>query len=101
MEDKAKAQAYAAEKKEMLHRDSIKVAKLNTEIQALKDMLTMSIEDDGSEKQAKLDSSRFAMLDNEFQTLQKMLLQAMLQDSLDAQKNAQSQIESKLVEREK
>ncbi|HIB05274.1 MAG TPA: hypothetical protein EYO18_06050, partial [Candidatus Marinimicrobia bacterium] len=101
MEEKAKAQAYAAEKKEMLRRDSIKVAKLNNDIQALKDMLTMSIADDGSVKQAKIDSSRFAMLDNEFQTLRKMLLQAMLQDSLDAQKNAQSQIVSKLAEREK
>ena len=101
MEEKAKAQAYAAEKKEMLRRDSIKVAKLNNDIQALKDMLTMSIADDGSVKQAKIDSSRFAMLDNEFHALRKMLLQAMLQDSLDAQINAQSQIVSKLAEREK
>jgi hypothetical protein len=101
MEEKAKAQAYAAEKKEMLRRDSMKVSKLNNEIQALKDMLTMSMEDDGGNKQAKIDSSRFALLDNEFQSLRKMLLQAMLQDSLDAQKDAQSQIVSKLAEREK
>ena len=101
MEEKAKAQAYSAEKKEMLRRDSMKVSKLNNEIQALKDMLTMSMEDDGGNKQAKIDSSRFALLDNEFQLLRKMLLQAMLQDSLDAQKDAQSQIVSKLAEREK
>ena len=101
MEEKAKAQAYSAEKKEMLRRDSMKVAKLNNEIQALKDMLTMSMEDDGSDKQAKIDSSRFAMLDNEFQALRKMLLQAMLQDSVESQKDAQSQIVSKLAEREK
>ena len=101
MEEKAKAQAYSAEKKEMLRRDSMKVAKLNNEIQALKDMLTMSMEDDGSDKQAKIDSSRFAMLDNEFQALRKMLLQAMLQDSVESQKDAQSQIVSKVAEREK
>ena len=101
MEEKAKVQAYSAEKKEMLRRDSMKVAKLNNEIQALKDMLTMSMEDDGSDKQAKIDSSRFAMLDNEFQALRKMLLQAMLQDSVESQKDAQSQIVSKLAEREK
>jgi hypothetical protein len=59
------------------------------------------MEDDGGNKQAKIDSSRFALLDNEFQSLRKMLLQAMLQDSLDAQKDAQSQIVSKLAEREK
>ena len=100
MEEKAKAQAYAQEKKEMLRRDSLKVAKLNNEIQALRDMLEMSVQD-GAEKQAKTDSSRFAMLDNELQGLRKVLLQAILQDSLDGQKNAQAQIQAELTEREK
>ncbi len=100
MEEKAKAQAYAQEKKEMLRRDSLKVAKLNNEIQALKDMLEMSVQD-GAEKQAKTDSSRFAMLDNELQGLRKVLLQAILQDSLDGQKKAQAQIQAELAQREK
>ncbi len=99
MEEKAKAQAYASEKKEMLRRDSLKVAKLNNEISALRDMLTITHVDD-AEKQSELDSSRFAMLDNELQSLRRMLLQAMLQDSIVAQKSAQSKIESELASRE-
>ena len=100
MEDKAKAQAYAAEKKEMLRRDSLKVAKLNNEISALRDMLQISHKED-VEKQSKVDSSRFALLDNELQSLRRMLLQAMLQDSIDAQKKAQAKIEVELATREK
>tara|TARA_B000000557_G_scaffold263519_1_gene266527 strand:+ start:3172 stop:4986 length:1815 start_codon:yes stop_codon:yes gene_type:complete len=100
MEEKAKAQAYAQEKKEMLRRDSLKVATLNNEIQALKDMLEISAKDD-AEKQAKTDSSRFALLDNELQGLRKVLLQAILQDSIDGQKKAQAQIQAELAEREK
>lgn len=99
MEDKAKAQAFAAEKKEMLRRDSLKVAKLNNEISALKDMLTLS-QEEGHSKQSKVDSSRFAMLDNELQGLRKMLLQAMLKDSIDAQKQAQAKIEAEIASRE-
>lgn len=100
MEEKAKAQAYAQEKKEMLRRDSLKVATLNNEIQALKDMLEISAKAD-AEKQAKTDSSRFALLDNELQGLRKVLLQAILQDSIDGQKKAQAQIQAELAEREK
>jgi len=100
MEDKAKAQAYAAEKKEMLRRDSLKVAKLNNEISALRDMLQISHKED-VEKQSKVDSSRFALLDNELQSLRRMLLQAMLQDSIDAQKETQAKIELELETREK
>jgi Na+-transporting methylmalonyl-CoA/oxaloacetate decarboxylase gamma subunit len=99
MEEKAKAQAYASEKKEMLRRDSLKVAKLNNEISALRDMLTITHVDD-AEKQSELDSSRFAMLDNELQSLRRMLLQAMLQDSIVVQKSAQAKIESELASRE-
>ena len=100
MEEKAKAQAYAAEKKEMLRRDSLKVAKLNNEIGALRDMLQITHKEDAS-KQSRVDSSRFAMLDNELQSLRRMLLQAMLQDSIDAQKKAQAKIEIELASREK
>ena len=100
MEEKAKAQAYAAEKKEMLSRDSLKVAKLNNEIAALKDMLTITHEE-GAEKQSKVDSVRFAMLDNELQSLRRMLLQATLKDSIEAQQQGQAQIEAELATREK
>ena len=100
MEEKAKAQAYAAEKKEMLRRDSLKVSKLNNEIGALRDMLQITHKEDAS-KQSRVDSSRFAMLDNELQSLRRMLLQAMLQDSIDAQKKAQAKIEIELASREK
>ena len=100
MEDKAKAQAYAAEKEEMLRRDSLKVAKLNNEISALRDMLQITHKED-VDKQSKVDSSRFALLDNELQGLRRMLLQAMLQDSIDAQKKTQAKIEVELATREK
>ncbi|MBT6861682.1 MAG: hypothetical protein HOA12_00370 [Candidatus Marinimicrobia bacterium] len=99
MEEKAKSQAYVAEKKEMLRRDSLKVAKLNNEIGALRDMLQITHKEDAVH-QSKVDSSRFAMLDNELQSLRRMLLQAMLQDSIDAQKKAQSKIEVELASRE-
>ena len=100
MEDKAKSQAYAAEKKEMLRRDSLKVVKLNNEISALRDMLQISHKVD-IEKQSKVDSSRFALLDNELQSLRRMLLQAMLQDSIDAKQITQAKIEVELATREK
>jgi len=99
MEEKAKAQAFAQEKKEMLRRDSLKVAKLNNEINALKDMLTMSQEESHAQ-QSKVDSNRFAMLDNELQGMRRMLLQAMLKDSIDAQKQAQAKIEAEITARE-
>jgi len=99
MEEKAKAQAFAQEKKEMLRRDSLKVAKLNNEISALKEMLTLS-QEEGNSQQSKVDSSRFAMLDNELQGLRRMLLQAMLKDSIDAQKQAQAKIEAEIASRE-
>jgi len=100
LEDKAKSQAYAAEKKEMLRRDSLKVVKLNNEISALRDMLQISHKVD-IEKQSKVDSSRFALLDNELQSLRRMLLQAMLQDSIDAKQKTQAKIEVELATREK
>tara|TARA_A100001037_G_C15152141_1_gene640115 strand:- start:6212 stop:7954 length:1743 start_codon:yes stop_codon:yes gene_type:complete len=99
MEEQARAEAYAQEKKEMLRRDSLKVAKLNNEISALKDMLTITHEED-AEKQSKVDSTRFAMLDNELQSLRRMLLQAILKDSIEAQQQAQAQIELELASRE-
>ena len=99
MEEKARAEAYAQEKKEMLRRDSLKVANLNNEISALKDMLTITHEED-AKKQSKVDSSRFAMLDNELQSLRRTLLQAVLKDSMEAQRQAQAQIEAELASRE-
>ena len=98
--DKKRLQEAAEyEKKELARKDSIRNSKLETEIQALRDML--AVNDSQEKTQAKqLDSTRFAMLDNELQTLRKMLLQAMLKDSVDAQKQAQAKIEAELMERE-
>ena len=98
--DKKRLQEAADyEKKELARKDSIRNSKLETEIQALRDML--AVNESQEKAQAKqLDSNRFAMLDNELQTLRKMLLQAMLKDSVDAQKKAQVKIEAELAERE-
>ena len=98
--DKKRLQEAADyEKKELARKDSIRNSKLETEIQALRDML--AVNESQEKAQAKqLDSNRFAMLDNELQTLRKMLLQAMLKDSVDAQKQAQVKIEAELAERE-
>jgi hypothetical protein len=82
-----------------MRRDSIRNSKLENEIKALKDMLTLDNSDKG-QSQSKLDSSRFAMLDNELQGLQKMLFQAMTQDSTDAARRAQAKIQSEIVLRE-
>ncbi len=104
MEEQAKLQAYEQEKKDMMLRDSIKMANLNNEISALRDMLTVSKSEDSTKKedrQSKLDSSRFAVLDNELQGLRQMLLRSMLQDSVEAQKQAQMEIEKELSAREK
>tara|TARA_B100000686_G_scaffold94808_1_gene101347 strand:- start:48104 stop:49918 length:1815 start_codon:yes stop_codon:yes gene_type:complete len=104
MEEQAKLQAYEQEKKEMMLRDSMKMANLNNEISALKDLLVVSKSEDSTKKvnrQSKLDSSRFATLDNELQGLRQMLLRSMLQDSVDAQKKAQFEIEKELQSREK
>jgi len=104
MEEQAKLQAYEQEKKEMMLRDSIKMANLNDEISALKDLLTVSKSEDSTKKisqKSKLDSSRFATLDNELQGLRQMLLRSMLQDSVEAQKQAQLEIEKELSSREK
>ena len=76
-------EAAEYEKKELARKDSIRNSKLETEISALRDML--SVNESQEKSQAKqLDSTRFAMLDNELQSLRKMLLQAMLQDSIEA-----------------
>ena len=103
MEEQAKLQAYEQEKKDMMLRDSVKMANLNNEISALRDLLTVSKGEDSTKKedrQSKLDSSRFAVLDNELQGLRQMLLRSMLQDSVEAQKLAQVEIEKELSARE-
>ena len=103
MEEQAKLQAYEQEKKDMMLRDSMKMANLNNEISALRDLLTVSKIEDSTKKesrQSKLDSSRFAVLDNELQGLRQMLLRSMLQDSVEAQKQAQMEIEKELSARE-
>ena len=98
--DKKRLQEAAEyEKKELARKDSIRNSKLETEIQALRDMLAVN-ESQEKSKAKQLDSTRFAMLDNELQTLRKMLLQAMLKDSVDAQKQAQAKIEAELELRE-
>jgi hypothetical protein len=104
MEEQAKLQAYEQEKKEMMLRDSMKMADLNDEISALRDLLIVSKSEDSTKKtsrKSKLDSSRFATLDNELQGLRQMLLRSMLQDSVEAQKQAQLEIEKELSSREK
>ena len=104
MQDQAKLQAYEQEKKELMLRDSMKMDKLNTEITALKEMLTVSNTTDSVKKEKQkgsLDSARFALLDNELQGLRQMLLRSMLQDSVDAQQQAQIEIQKELKAREK
>ena len=99
--DKVRLQEAAEfEKRELARKDSIRNSKLENEIQALKDMLTVNVAKEET-KDKKLDSTRFAMLDNEMQGLRKMLLQAMLQDSLEAQQRAQAKIAEELASREK
>ena len=103
MEEQAKLQAYEQEKKDMMLRDSVKMANLNNEISALRDLLTVSKGEESTKKedrQSKLDSSRFAVLDNELQGLRQVLLRSMLQDSVEAQKLAQVEIEKELSARE-
>ena len=98
--DKKRLQEAAEyEKKELARKDSVRNSKLETEIQALRDMLSVN-QSQEKEQAQELDSTRFAMLDNELQTLRKMLLQAMLKDSADAQKQAQAKIEAELEARE-
>lgn len=98
--DKKRLQEAAEyEKRELSRKDSIRNSKLESEIDALKDMLAVNQSTEKTEATA-LDSTRFAMLDNELQSLRKMLLQAMLQDSLEAQNQAQAKIEAELQERE-
>ncbi len=99
--DKARLQEAAEfEKKEMARKDSVRNSKLENEIQALKDMLSVNTTQEQT-KEKQLDSTRFAMLDNEMQSLRKTLLQAVLQDSIEAQQQAQAKIAEELAEREK
>ena len=99
--DKVRLQEAAEfEKKELERKDSLRNSKLENEIQALKDMLSVNNSKNQTEEK-QLDSTRFAMLDNEMQGLRKMLLQAMLQDSLEAQQHAQAKIAQELASREK
>ena len=93
-------EAAEFQKREFARKDSIRNSKLETEIQALKDMLAMN-ESEEDQKEKELDSTRFAMLDNEMQGLRKMLLEAMLQKSEDSTKQAQAKIEAELAERER
>ena len=97
LEKKRVEDAAEYEKKELMRRDSIRNSKLESEIKALKEMLTL---DKNNQGESKLDSSRFAMLDNELQSLQKTLFQAMSQDSSDAARRAQAKIESEIALRE-
>ena len=99
LDKKRLEEAAEYEKRELARKDSVRNSKLETEIQALRDMLAVN-ESEESAKSKQLDSSRFAMLDNELQSLRKMLLQAMLQDSIEAQKQAQAKIQAELAERE-
>lgn len=99
LDKKRLEEAAEYEKREMARRDSVRNSKLEIEIKALKDMLTVN-ESNKLGKEQELDSSRFAMLDNELQGLRKMLLSAMLQDSLEAQNIAQQKISSELQKRE-
>ena len=100
LERKRLEEAAEYEKKELMRRDSIRNSKLESEIEALKEMLTMK-NDNKTNDQSRVDSSRFAMLDNEIQNLQKTLIQAMLQDSAEAAMKAQAKIESEIALREK
>ena len=99
LEKKRLEDAAEYEKKELMRRDSIRNSKLENEIKALKEMLTLDKSSD-NQSQSKLDSSRFAMLDNELQSLQKTLFQAMSQDSSDAARRAQAKIDSEIALRE-
>tara|TARA_B100001250_G_scaffold230103_1_gene197498 strand:+ start:328 stop:2115 length:1788 start_codon:yes stop_codon:yes gene_type:complete len=100
LEKKRVEDAAEYEKKELMRRDSIRNSKLENEIKALKEMLTLD-KSSNNQSQSNLDSSRFAMLDNELQSLQKTLFQAMSQDSSDAARKAQAKIESEIALREK
>ena len=99
LEKKRLEDAAEYEKKELMRRDSIRNSKLENEIKALKEMLTLD-KNSNNQNQSSLDSSRFAMLDNELQSLQKTLFQAMSQDSSDAARRAQAKIESEIALRE-
>ncbi len=99
LEKQRLADATEFEKKELARKDSIRNSKLESEIQALKDMLAMN-QAEAKSKGKNVDSTRFAMLDNEMQGLRKMLLKAMLQDSIEAQQQAQAKIEEELAARE-
>jgi len=99
LEKKRLEDAAEYEKKELMRRDSIRNSKLENEIKALKEMLTLD-KSSNNQNQSSLDSSRFAMLDNELQSLQKTLFQAMSQDSSDAARRAQAKIESEIALRE-
>ena len=100
LEKRRLEEAAEYQKREFARKDSIRNSKLESEIQALKEMLAMN-ESEENQKEKEIDSTRFAMLDNEMQGLRKMLLQAMLQDSLEAQQQAQAKIQEELSVREK
>lgn len=96
----ARERAFQEEKNAMLKNDSLKLKKLNDEIQALKDM-QYSAQDKESVKQSSVDSVKYSNLDTKLKSLQGMLLSAMMKDSLAAKKIAEEKIAKELAIKEK
>ena len=104
LEQQAKNNAYAQEKKEMLLRDSLKLKKLNDEIIALKTMLKSSERRDSLKsisKQERIDSLRYANLSSELDDLAKSLQTAVSKNSKDEEVIAKRKIQEKVADREK
>jgi len=104
LEQQAKNNAYAQEKKEMLLRDSLKLKKLNDEIIALKTMLKSSERRDSLKsisKQERIDSLRYANLSSELDDLAKSLQTAVSKKSKDEEVIAKRKIQEKMADREK
>ena len=104
LEQQAKDNAYAQEKKEMLLRDSLKLKKLNDEIIALKTMLKSSERRDSLKsisKQERIDSLRYANLSSELDDLAKSLQTAVSKNSKDEEVIAKRKIQEKVADREK
>jgi hypothetical protein len=104
LEQQAKNNAYAQEKKEMLLRDSLKLKKLNDEIIALRNMLKSSERRDSLKsisKQERIDSLRYANLSGELDDLAKSLQTAVSKNSKDEEVIAKRNIQEKMADREK
>ena len=103
LEQQAKENAYEQEKKDMLMRDSLKLKKLNDEIQTLKQMLTSAEKRDSLEaisKQEKIDSIRYASLSNDLDKLSNSLKTALINDPSDKKEDSKAKIEEELKIRE-